>query len=75
MNVLIYPIQMVFFPILFFFNYSTEYFILESIPYLVGLLHEAINTSDRRSNGLEARELCKGLSKLSVANDNKSKVR
>ncbi|CAF4543237.1 unnamed protein product, partial [Rotaria magnacalcarata] len=36
----------------------------ESIPYLVGLLHEAVNTSDRRSNGLEARELCKGLSKL-----------
>ncbi|CAF4501921.1 unnamed protein product, partial [Rotaria magnacalcarata] len=37
---------------------------VESIPYLVGLLHEAVNTSDRRSNGLEARELCKGLSKL-----------
>jgi hypothetical protein len=48
---------------------------LESIPYLVSLLHEAINTSDRRSNGLEARELCKGLSKLSVANDNKHKVK
>ncbi|CAF5023142.1 unnamed protein product, partial [Rotaria magnacalcarata] len=28
----------------------------------------------RRSNGLEARELCKGLSKLSVANDNKHKI-
>ncbi len=50
-------------------------FSLESIPYLVGLLNEAINTSDRRSNGLEARELCKGLSKLSVANDNKHKVK
>ncbi len=48
---------------------------LESIPYLVTLLQEAINTSDRRSHGLEARELCKGLSKLSVANDNKHKVK
>ncbi|CAF1161959.1 unnamed protein product [Rotaria sp. Silwood1] len=46
----------------------------ESIPYLVGLLHEAINAVDRRSHGLEARELCKGLSKLSVANDNKYKI-
>ncbi|CAF3436539.1 unnamed protein product [Rotaria socialis] len=46
----------------------------ESIPYLVGLLHEAVNTSDRRSHGLDARELCKGLSKLSVANDNKHKI-
>ncbi|CAF0737919.1 unnamed protein product [Rotaria sordida] len=46
----------------------------ESIPYLVGLLHEAINTVDRRSHGLEAHELCKGLSKLSVANDNKYKI-
>ena len=47
---------------------------LESIPYLVNLLHEAISSSDRRSNGLEARELCKGLSKLSVAENNKHKV-
>ncbi|CAF2494904.1 unnamed protein product [Rotaria sp. Silwood2] len=46
----------------------------ESIPYLVGLLHEAVNVVDRRSHGLEARELCKGLSKLSVANDNKYKI-
>lgn len=46
----------------------------ESIPYLVGLLSEAVNGDDRRSNGLEARELCKGLAKLSVANDNKQKV-
>ena len=52
-----------------------RYLFLESIPYLVGLLHESTNSSDRRSNGLEARELCKGLSKLSVANDNKHKVR
>jgi len=49
--------------------------ISESIPYLVRLLNEAISSTDRRSNGLEARELCKGLSKLSVANDNKSKVK
>jgi hypothetical protein len=32
-------------------------------------------TEERRSDGLEARELCKGLSKLSVADDNKSKVK
>jgi len=63
----------------FFFNLyliiKPNILFLESIPYLVSLLHEAINTSDRRSNGLEARELCKGLSKLSVANDNKHKVK
>ncbi|CAF1443169.1 unnamed protein product [Adineta steineri] len=46
----------------------------ESIPYLVDLLNKAVNSPDRRSNGLEARELCKGLSKLSVANDNKYKI-
>lgn len=46
----------------------------ESIPYLVGLLHEALKTPERRSNGLEARELCKGLSKLAVADNNKYKV-
>ena len=63
------------FQLFYFFNHSNEYSILDSIPYLVGLLHEAINAADRRSNGLEARELCKGLSKLSVANDNKYKVR
>ena len=47
---------------------------LESIPYLVGLLHDSVTKADRRSDGLEAREICKGLSKLSVANDNKTKV-
>lgn len=61
----------------YLFVYSNSYFsfLSESIPYLVNLLHEATNASDRRSNGLEARELCKGLSKLSVAENNKSKVR
>ena len=53
---------------------GSSLFYSESIPYLVGLLSEAVNGDDRRSNGLEARELCKGLAKLSVANDNKQKV-
>lgn len=46
----------------------------ESIPYLVGLLSDAVVAEDRRAHGLEARELCNGLSKLSVANDNKQKI-
>ena len=48
--------------------------LLESIPHLVGLLHDSVTKADRRADGLEAREICKGLSKLSVANDNKTKV-
>ena len=54
----------------FFFMFN-----LESIPYFVRLLYQAVNATDRRSNGLGVSELCKGLSKLSVANDNKYKVR
>jgi hypothetical protein len=57
------------------FQLFNQPFSLESIPHLVGLLNEAIHTSDRRSSGLEAREICKGLSKLSVADDNKNKVK
>ncbi|CAF1504822.1 unnamed protein product [Adineta ricciae] len=46
----------------------------ESIPYLVDLLSRAVTNHERRSNGLETRELCKGLSKLSVADNNKHKI-
>lgn len=72
MNALLLPIPMVL--IQFFLFNRIDLFHIESIPYLVNLLHEAISSADRRSNGLEARELCKGLSKLSVAENNKFKV-
>ena len=74
MNVLLSPIPMVFIDLSLFLLNQIDLFCIESIPYLVNILHEAISSSDRRSNGLESRELCKGLSKLSVAENNKHKV-